>query len=253
MLPDLSAGRDALAVQRLLARQKKLFAATNVVSLVDENATRDRILEEIARVARQVRPDDTFVLFLGGHGASGQVINGLANSRAVKLEKQISPHLFVFCTHDFALDKPLATGLPSEDLYREVRRLNCRTVVLLDACHSGTIIEDPVRQLTPDGVGPVILSASGPRESAVEDKILGEQYTKGDANGVFTIALILALEREFKRADANHDRVLTAAELYDYLQGRVAGLLKSGSGNAEGQHPTGSLPKMERELPVAAQ
>ena len=147
----------------------------------------------VAGVAKAVRPDDTFVLFLGGHGASGQVINGLANSRDVKLPKQISPHLFVFCTHDFALDKPLVTGLPSEDLYREIRRLNCRSVVLIDACHSGTIVEDPVRQLTPDGVGPVILSAAGPREAAVEDHVLGDQYTQGRADGLFTIALILAV------------------------------------------------------------
>jgi WD40 repeat protein len=252
VLKNLSANKDARAVERMLAAQKQLFAKTEVIPLVDDDATRERILEETARIAKAVRPDDTFVLFLGGHGASGQVINGLANSRDVKLPKPISPHLFVFCTHDFALDKPLITGLPSEDLYREIRRLNCRSVVLIDACHSGTIVEDPVRQLSPDGVGPVILSAAGPREAAVEDHVLGDQYTQGRANGLFTIALLLAVEREFRIADANHDRVLTASELFDFLQGRVAELLKAGGAGDEGQHPTGSLPKLEKEMPVAA-
>ena len=252
VLPNLSAGKDALAVEQLLYEQKKLFATTKVVTLRDQDASRDRILDEMIRLTKIVRPDDTFVLFLGGHGASGQVINTIASTRAVKLEKKIAPHLFVFCTQDFAIDKPLATGLPSEDLYREVRRLNCRTMVLLDACHSGTIIEDPVRQLTPEGVGPVILSACEPREAAAEDKTLGRQYTRERADGIFTIALILAFEREFTRADANHDHVLTAAELNDYLRRRVPGLLKARTGDDQGQHPTGSLPALEKNLPVAA-
>jgi WD40 repeat protein len=252
VLTNLSAGKDALAVEQLLSSQKKFFATTNVVTLRDKDASRERILDEIARMARQVRPDDTFVLFLGGHGASGQEINGIAKGRDVELSSKVPPHLFVFCTHDFALDKPLATGLPSEDLYREIRRLNCRSLVLLDACHSGTIVEDPVRQLTPDGVGPVILSACEPRETAAEDQVLGDQYTEGRADGVFTIALILALKREFPKADTNHDHVLTAAELNDYLRQRVASLLKAGEGPADGQHPTGSLPELEKNLPVAA-
>src|SRR5262249_23555173 len=158
----------------------------------------------------------------------------------------------VFCTHDFALEKPLVTGLPSEELYRQVRKLNCRTLVLLDACHSGTIIEDPVRQLTPEGVGPVILSACEPREPAAEDRVLGLQYAQGRADGLFTIALLLALEREFPKADGNGDRVLTAAELSDYLRRRVPALLKTRAGEGQGQHPTGSLPRMEKELPVSS-
>jgi hypothetical protein len=251
-LSNLSAGKDALAVKELLSGQKKLFNHAEIVTLRDKDATRDRILDETARLAKAVQPDDTFVLFLGGHGASGQVINGIANGRAVKMDKKVAPHLFVFCTQDFALDKPLATGLPSEDLYREMRRMNCRTLVLLDACHSGTIVEDPVRQLTPEGVGPVILSACESREPAAENEFLGNQFTGGRADGIFTIALILALEREFPKADANHDRVVTAAELHDYLRRRVPGLLKSRTGSDQGQHPTGSLPDLEKNLPVAA-
>src|SRR5262249_47043577 len=140
VLKNLSANKDARAIERMLAAQKQLFAKTEVIPLVDDDATRERILEETARIAKAVRPADTFGLFLGGHGAWGRVINGLATSRDVKLSRPISPPLFVFCTHDFALDKPLITGLPSEDLYREIRRLNCRSVVLIDACHSGTIV-----------------------------------------------------------------------------------------------------------------
>ncbi len=251
-LPDLSAAKDALAVEEVLSRQKKLFDKIDVVTLRDYRATRKGILEEITRLQPVVKPDDTFVLFLGGHGASGRVINREAGKRGADLRKAVAPHLFVFCTHDFALDQPLATGLPSEDLYREIRRLNCRTLVLLDACHSGTIIEDPVRQLTPEGVGPVILSACEPREAAAEDRILGLQYTRGRADGLFTIGLVLALEREFPRADANHDRLLTAAELSDYLRKRVPGLLQMRVADGPGQHPTGSLPRLERDLPVAA-
>jgi WD40 repeat protein len=254
-LQPLSANKDALAVGKLLEGEKQLFASTRVVLLRDQDASRERILEELDRLAKLVRPDDTFVLFLGGHGASGRVINtevaAEASRRGVGLDK-VSPHLFVFCTHDFALEKPLATGLPSEDLYRQIRRLNCRSLVLLDACHSGTVVEDPVRQLTPEGVGPVILSACEPREQAAESRLLGLQYAQGRADGLFTIALLLATEREFQRADANHDRVLTAAELNDYLRRRVSALLQARAGDAPAQHPTGSLPEMERDMPLAA-
>jgi WD40 repeat protein len=253
-LANLSAGKDAEAVRQVLASQKKLFSNTHVVALRDKDATRERILDETDRIAKLVQPDDTFILFMGGHGASGQVINaGIARGgRAIKPEKQIPPHLFVFCTHDFTIEKPLATGLPSEDLYREIRRLNCRSLLLLDACHSGAIVEDPVRQLTPDGVGPVILSACEAREPAAENEFLGKLYTGGRADGLFTIGLILALDREFKYADANHDNVVNASELSDYLRRRVPGLLKARTGSDQSQHPTGSLPESEKNLAVAA-
>jgi hypothetical protein len=253
-LTNLSAGKDAEAVRQLLTGQKKLFASTYVVGLRDKDATRERILDETNRIAKMVQPDDTFVLFMGGHGASGQVINaGISTrGRSIKPEKQIPPHLFVFCTHDFTIEKPLSTGLPSEDLYREIRHFNCRTLILLDACHSGTIVEDPVRQFTPDGVGPAILSACEAREPAAENEFLGNQFTGGRADGLFTIALILALEREFPKADANRDQRVTALELSDYLRKRVPGLLKARTGSDQGQHPTGSLPELEKNLPVAA-
>jgi WD40 repeat protein len=256
-LSDLSAGKDALAVGDVLGKQKKLFSNVNVVTLRDEKASRDRILGEMSRLAKEVKPDDTFILFLAGHGASGREINTEATKRVESGKSRgatvkIAPHLFVFCTPEFDIEKALASGLPSEELYREVRRLNCRTLVLLDACHSGTIVEDPVRQLTPEGVGPVILSACEPREPAAEDRTLGRIYTQDRADGLFTIALILALEREFPRADANGDRVLTAAELNDYLRRRVPALLKNRVGEGQGQHPTGSLPRLEKDLPVAS-
>jgi hypothetical protein len=78
------------------------------------------------------------------------------------------------------------------------------------------------------------------------------QYTRGRADGLFTIALILALEREFPRADADHNRILSAAELSDYLQKRVPGLVRTRTGDSPGQHPTVSLPELEKNLPVAA-
>jgi hypothetical protein len=249
-LANLSAGKDAVAVGQVLAREKKLFSNANIVTLRDQNASRERILGEMSRLAKEVKPDDTFILFLAGHGASGRAINTEAGKRGASVEK-IAPHTFVFCTPEFDVEKAIATGLPSEELYREMRRLNCRTMVLLDTCHSGTIVEDPIRQLTPDGVGPVILSACEPRESAAEDRVLGRQYTKDRADGLFTIALILALEREFSKADANGDQVLTAAELSDYLRRRVPALLESRIGEGQGQHPTGSLPRLEKDLPVA--
>lgn len=253
-LTPLSAAKDVGAVEQALAGQKKLYRRSEMTKLRDKEATRENILKEMDRLAKVVTPDDTFVLYFGGHGTSGKSIKDEAGSRAVRLSEPIATNQYVFCTHNFALGTPTTTGLTSDVLYREVRRLNCRKVMLLDTCHAGTVIEGPGRQLRPEGVGPVILSACEAHESAAEDEVLGLQYAQGRANGLFTIALLLALEDDDEFAEADRDRNgrLDVAELADFLRVRVPRLLEPRLGKGKGQNPTGWWPDLEKKHPLAA-
>src|SRR5205085_5147961 len=101
-------------------------------------------------------------------------------------------------------------------------------IVLLDACHSGTLKDsDPVRKLAPAGVGPVIVSACEPHQSAIEaSPTLSDVLVQGKAQGLFAISLLQGLSAEFDfAADRNRDRTIDAGEMVDYTRAEVPKLL----------------------------
>jgi hypothetical protein len=62
-------------------------------------------------------------------------------------------------------------------LYDRLTGIACPKAVFIMACHSGDAtqrtLRDPVRELTPGGVGPFVLTACAPSESALVDPIDG--------------------------------------------------------------------------------
>jgi uncharacterized caspase-like protein len=143
-------------------------------------------------------------------------------------------------------------------LYAEIRKLPCRKIILLDACRSGSLRNsDPIRKLAPSGVGPVIISACEPHQSAVEaPEAQAEIWVEGQAKGLFAISLMQGLSTKYQfQADGNHDGVVNAAELVDYTRAEVPKLLnKLLFGRRDPmteQYPSAFLPDLERLLPVA--
>jgi len=112
--------------------------------------------------------------------------------------------------------RKMRATLTGDELLERIAKLNCRKLVLLDACHSGAIALDPVRDLRPGGLGAVVLSASAPDESASEFDIPVEVNGKAtnDRHGFFSVALFHALGRDRAKADRNGDGVLTLEELH---------------------------------------
>lgn len=64
------AAKDARAIAELFRRHgKRLYEEVRVREILDQQATRAEIQNALREVAAQTRPQDTFVLFLAGHGA----------------------------------------------------------------------------------------------------------------------------------------------------------------------------------------
>jgi WD40 repeat protein len=220
---------DAQAIRDAWQRQAgKRFRHATLSALVNQDASRQAILDHLHGLASRVRTDDLFVLFLGGHGYAQPATASAGADR------------FVFCCPHFDIDRPEATGLASQALYEALAALPCRKLVLLDVCHAG-MAANPVRGLTPGGKGPTILASCDKTEAAVEDDTL--------KHGLFTYALMEALGQAFDRADSDHDGKLDAEELFHYTEERLPQLLQELKRNTS-QNPT-RFPQKPDHFPLA--
>jgi WD40 repeat protein len=232
-LGDLkSAVSDAEDLRKSWATDK-LYAGADVFLRLDDKASRKEILDALDDLARKARPDDRLVLFLAGHGA---FLPGKATG------DEAPESTFVFCCPHYDPARPEETGVSSRVLYEKLAAIPCRKLVLLDACHSGEAVANPVRTLTPGGQGPIILAACDRNQLSYENKAFG--------HGLFTYAILEALGDRFSQADRNGDGRLDATELYAYVRGRMPALLEQIGLDEGRQVPIKFPPKPER-YPVA--
>ncbi|HKI32999.1 MAG TPA: hypothetical protein VKA46_14200 [Gemmataceae bacterium] len=208
---DLSGAADAKEIYQLWQRQKgaQLYDRVEFLPpLLDAAATPEAILKELERLQDKVRSDDQFVLFLAGHG----------DAERVKGAREYLPGTFVFVGPKYNANRLAATTLSSKDLYAALGKLRCHQLVLLDACHSGDFASNPLQDLRRNGVGAVVIAACKNSQGSLDNL----------EHGLFTLALMEALGKEFK-ADrppvGNGDGVLEPAELANYLIKRVPELV----------------------------
>jgi WD40 repeat protein len=256
-LRDLYANEDAQAMFDLWKRRAGgLYRSVHLTPpLLDGKATRANILGALKALRGKVRPDDVLVFHLGGHGTHPQE---LAEAFKVPARELEGLGRFLFCCADFDVKRLRGSTVNFEELYDELVKLPCHKLLLLDACHAGGTEKElldssanPVRVLTRDGVGPIILAACGPKESAYEH----DAIDLGRAYGLFTIAVRRALEEKFEQADRNKNRALEPTELFASVaeqvgamtgQLRRAGVLSAG----ERQTPVAFVPSLGEDLPL---
>ena len=113
------------------------FAGQQFATLVDQEATRDRILSEIKDVAAQMSSDDIFFLHFSGHGME---------TKKLLVRSDAKDDDTFWCTYDKPLpDKFLFDAwfsFPNES----------RILLISDSCHSGTMDKAAV-QAQPRGRG----------------------------------------------------------------------------------------------------
>jgi WD40 repeat protein len=241
------AGADATGLRDGLLKYRgdgKHFPAGEVATLLNADATRKGLLASLDKLkAAPVKPDDLLVVFLAGHGdllgPGGKPRPALPAGVAAR-GLPAENGQFVFCCPDYLPTKPGATALGAEELFDALATVNCRKLVLLDACHAGGALEtNLLRRFIPNGQGPVVIAACDQNQLSFEDDTLG--------HGAFTYAVLEALGPKF-RADRNRDGELSPAELYEYVADRVPVLARDiAPGNRQNPicfpHP-GALPKV---------
>ena len=164
-------------------------------------------------------PRDTVVLYLAGHGMRDRVSGGLDADGLSKY----------FLSYDASRNDLYSTALEMDEVTSILKRLAPeRVVVLLDSCFSGAaggrspfdpssqqeramITDEFLDRMTHGGKGRVVLTASGPEESAQESSDL--------AHGVFTYYLLDGLRGA---ADLSGDGEIDVHEIYRYVSEQVA-------------------------------
>jgi TolB-like protein len=212
----LFADSDARAIAAAFQEQRhgRVYRDVHTLVLVNDQVTRESILDSMESFLGRAAVDDVVVIFLAGHGVQD------AESGS-----------YYFLPSSATAENLVTAGLRMSDFDEMVRivRRNVRAVVLmLDTCHAGALrlsasglvpgSDSGMRIST--GEGFFLLAASKPGEDSKERAELG--------HGAFTSALLAGLHGA---ADNDGDGLLPLSELFGYVARHVPQL----TGGA--QHP----------------
>jgi uncharacterized caspase-like protein len=200
------AADDARAVAAALSDQRRAVAdqVAEPVVLIDEEATRQRIVTELRAMAARVKPSDLFVLHLAGHGVSLE--DGDYHFLPVD----------VIYRNEEDLRRLGLSGPELNDLLRSIKAN--KTVVLLDTCSSGAFNLSG-RSLGDKGSisrfarlnGRVVLAAAGDKAMALE--------SEDNQRGIFSGALISGITTG--KANSNRNETIEISELADFVEAEV--------------------------------
>ena len=181
--------------------------------------TRDGLLRSIQVATADLQRDDTFVLYLSGHGTLA--IDPIQGSE------------LYFLPSDAKLDAPERTGLAVVDVEALVHELPARRrVMILDTCHNGrsgsrSAVSSPTRQLLSGLRGEPPAPRGGRDVSESEARLYAAQYWQPAMedptleNGVYTHFLIDALTSAQDRADLDDDDLVDVMEAHQYARDRT--------------------------------
>ena len=118
--------REIHAVADVLRRNDAQWTASQAITfLEDADATANRILEELDRLADRAEEEDAVLIYFAGHGTK-------------------HGDSFALCAVDAGKDVELDTGFVRRDaLTTRIRRMAAKHVlVILDCCHSGAVFAE---------------------------------------------------------------------------------------------------------------
>lgn len=172
------------------------------ISVLDgRKARKNAILSALQRLVENSTDADTLVFAFAGHGVQGD------DGR------------YYLTPSDFDVEHVHETGLAWAEIAALLRRAKGRIVVILDACHAGLsgseklgTNDDAADALLDARSAPIlVLAASKGRQVSYESPKWG--------GGLFTYALVEALERGRSNNDLDHDGAIEASELYRAVKG----------------------------------
>ena len=222
------AADDAAAVQKAfqVGGAPKPFGKVDAKLLLDKDATKAGILAGLDWLKTKMTADDTAVVFYAGHGHR---------------DKKTSQ--FYMLPQDVNVGDLDKTGVTGTAIKEKLKAVPGKVLVLLDACHSGSIGQSPAepgsltddvqRQLAAPDCGVVVMCAAMAQEEAGEAAAV--------RHGYFTAALLQGLGGE---APASKDGLIHLAALDFYVEEEVAELSK------EEQHVVVDRPSTLTSFPL---
>jgi WD40 repeat protein len=222
--PDKDAGDF---IKEMQTQKGLLYRDVVVKSLLNEQATKDEVLDGLDWIRKETTSNDVAMVFFAGHGINDQ------------------NNYYYFCPYNVDPERMLRTGVAFSDIKNAISAIAGKALFFVDTCHSGNSlglaprrspldINIVINELSSAQNGVVVFSASTGSESSYER----DEWN----NGAFTKALIEGLGGA---ADLLNKRSITYQMLNLYIADRVKELTKGQ------QHPTMISPQTVPDFPIA--
>ena len=196
--PDLLArgkfdiyAQDAVFVARAFEKTAVLNQPVKIEIMKGANAMRTKILNRISEIAKELKPDDTTIIFFSSHG---------------DLNKNGSFY-FSMAPENTQNTWGRMTGKDFNDALKELKG---KVLVLLDTCEAEGIIKERVS----DNISYIVASK-------INESSYGQEANKAIPHGYFVISLCEALSG---LADENKDKKVSLIEFYNYISKRSCAL-----------------------------
>jgi len=219
------ADHDAQRIAQMLKTQEGvLFKEVMTHVLVNEQATREGILQGMSEFLGQAGPGDVVLIFIAGHGLA---------------DRQTDTYYFV--PHNANAENLIYAGLPMPMFDEAVKRLRNnvdKLILWMDTCHSGAAtvgargvnVGEDLAEALNAASGQYVLSASKAGEESLEDdayRLKGSER----GHGAFTFSLLKGLHGD--AADSN--KVVWLSGLFSHVSKDVPRLTRGK------QHPYGDV------------
>ena len=214
-------------VEAIVDGAETIYPEIQPISLLDADATLERIEAAFLEVVRESRPADTFVFYFAGHGTNS----------GIGVEENPDFYLIPFDVIKLIdTDQVRRRGISSKLLHSWFRKIRAQhQLIIVDACQSGEILQSfaSVRGATEEKA---LMRLSRSAGVAILASALSDQTAKEFEelrHGVFTYVILEGLKG---KAD-NGDEVIMVGELKSFLDSEVPELTSSLRGSP--QYPTG--------------
>ncbi|MEK7197686.1 MAG: caspase family protein, partial [Nitrospirota bacterium] len=183
---------------KLIKQAETLYKPQNIhhIMLKDSEAAKSKILGKISELSRKIKPTDSFILFVAGHG--------------VLLQNQ-----YYMLTHEYDGKVNENTMISSNEIVEISKKIKSLSqLFIFDTCHAGGVdyivsgLYDARMSVLAKKMGLHIYASANSKEAAMD----GYQ-----GNGLFTYTLLDGLNNK-KEADKNKDNKISLVELGEYTK-----------------------------------
>ena len=138
---DLPASaRDAEAIHRLLSNKKLAgYKKENITLLINQDATRDKILAAFDKLIKKIDEDSSVVLYYSGHGGTytdNDIIQLEQKGQPLKSDEENESHYYLV-PNNFSVKDFRTTWILASEFKEKIQSLKTRRLILfLDCCHA---------------------------------------------------------------------------------------------------------------------
>jgi hypothetical protein len=201
------AAKDARDFAQTIRQQDgRVYSGLELTVLTDQAASKAAVEAALAALKSRVKPEDTTMLFLAGHGL---------NDKAGE---------YLYLPKEASLKQLKETGVSFRLIRNTLAALPGRTLLFIDTCHSGNVLGNERGNFRQDNTAAINELASSENNIIVFASSTGNQLSQEKdswGNGAFTKALVEGLSGS---ADFSRRGRVTYKQLDAYVADRVDAL-----------------------------